>query len=505
MGRSWNSWAARPFSLYGKEHARFTRENTARVIEAVLADSYENIVEMSKDRQNPGLVYIAAKAIIGAAQRKEFGTVDKLLDRIIGKANQPIELLPISAREHDAVVSFPDFVVNAGYKPPYPLQVEMKEFGIDQPGAKLLLGARGYGKTDYVVILGVAYSLYLDQTAARIEARQPEQSFLLVTKSDERNASILTEIAKAAAANGVLFEKQSNKAIRVKGLQGKDHSVSAITIGSSSIRGRHPKKIIMDDPVTEEDQSEATRKQAERVYNELSKLTSDVLIIGQPVHKFDLYEKLRPLLNKLEVCHGEIPELDHDLEAQRLAGVSEESIQASYFLKVISEAGNPLENVSFIKEFPKGDSSIAFIDPSFEGGDFTALTILKKYMDGVVVFGKVWKRAWYNCMDDMSAAMVKCGVQRVCFETNALGDQPVIMLRELMDGVGVVGKKSTGHKHSRISAAGPFAKSIHIAETSDRLYIEQIVKYEYGAKNDDAPDSLASALEWVGLIRGRTT
>jgi hypothetical protein len=69
--------------------------------------------------------------------------------------------------------------------------------------------------------------------------------------------------------------------------------------------------------------------------------------------------------------------------------------------------------------------------------------------------------------------------------------------------VGVVGKKSLGNKHARIMAAGPFSKSIHLAKNSDPIYIAQIVKYEYGAKNDDAPDSLASALEWIGLIRGK--
>src|SRR5690606_5292554 len=155
--------------------------------------------------------------------------------------------------------------------------------------ARMILGARGYGKTDYVVILGMAYSIYLDH----------QDSFLLVTKSTERNSAILAETAKALRANGVERERESAQTVRVSGLMGKDHSVSAITIGASSIRGRHPKKIIMDDPVTEDDVSEATRKRVQRVYNELSKLTDNILIIGQPVHKFDLYETLRPLLNRM--------------------------------------------------------------------------------------------------------------------------------------------------------------------------------------------------------------
>lgn len=393
-------------------------------------------------------------------------------------------------------VSFERFCEKAGYPKPFPKQIEMHQFAMKETVARLLLGSRGYGKTDYVVILGIAYEIYLD----------PQYSSLLVTKSEERNSAILDEIAKALTANGVSFEKKNASCIRVRGLHGKDHSVSSVTIGASSIRGRHPDLVVMDDPVTEEDVSEATRKKVQRVYNELSKLCSNILVIGQPVHKFDLYETLRPLLKKMEVPHGSIPELDHDLEAQRLAGVSEESIQASYFLKVISEVGYPLEKCKQdLDELPAGDC-VAFIDPSFEGGDYTALSIVKSHFEGVAVQGHVYKRAWYDCIDEMAKRLEAAGVRRVCFETNSLGDQPVTMLRDVLPhSIGVVGKRSSGHKHSRIVAAGAFAPMIHIAKTSDRLYIDQVTKYEYGAKNDDAPDSLASALEWIGLIRGKTT
>jgi hypothetical protein len=260
--------------------------------------------------------------------------------------------------------------------------------------------------------------------------------------------------------------------------------------------------VLMDDPVTEEDVSEATRKRVQRVYNEVSKLCPNVLVIGQPVHKADLYGSLRPLLKKLELPHGSIPELDHDLEAQRLAGVSEASIQASYFLKVVSETGFPLENVKLIDTFPVGDS-FAFIDPSFEGGDYTALTILRGYF----VQGHVWKRAWNHCLPEIVEKLRVNGVKRLGFETNCLGDMPLGILREALkeDGIGVVGKYSNDNKHSRILGAGVYAPLIHLSKTSDRVYLEQVINYEYGATNDDAPDSLASCLEMVGLIRGKQT
>lgn len=389
--------------------------------------------------------------------------------------------------------SFEDFCVAAGYPHPYPKQIEMMNFGINESGARLLLGARGYGKTDYVVILGIAYKLYLD----------PKFTVLIITKSKERNAAILREISQACKANGMVFEKENSTCLRVAGLLGKDHSVSSVTIKTVTLRGRHPDMTVMDDPVTPDDISEATRLHVERVYNEVNKLCSNILIVGQPVHKFDLYETLRPLLNKMEVVHGSIPELDHDLEAQRLAGVSEESIQASYFLSVASDTSTPFAKIKSIEEYPIGDS-VAFIDPSFEGGDFTAISIVRTYFEGIVVIGFCYRKAWNHCLDEIAEKLVTYRVRKLCFETNSLGDQPLdVLAKEFGKDVGIIGKKSNTNKHSRIMAAGAFAPIIHMAQGSDKTYKDQVIKYEYNAKNDDAPDSLASCLEWIGFIRGK--
>lgn len=433
--------------------------------------------------------------------------------RKAGMYKDTLHVLPSAATTGDTgVVSFQVFVERAGFPKPFPKQEEMRAFVIDETVTRLLLGARGLGKTDYCTMLGVAYDLYQDWFKGKVEGKPPTMSNLIVTKSAGRNAAMVSVIAKALTANGVPLEKENSSCIRVKGLLGKDHSIDCITVGAKSARGRHPKRILMDDPVTEEDDSESTRKKVKKLYNELMKLTTNLCIIGQPVHKFDLYEELRSIVKKMEVPHGSIPELDHDIEAQRLAGVSDESISASYFLKVISETGMPLEKVRYVDRYftpvsEGGDGpppSVAFIDPSFEGGDFTALTILTEHFDGVKVKGKCYKRAWYDCIDEMAEQMEACGVQRICFETNSLGDQPVRMMRDVVpEGVGVVGKKSTDNKHSRILAAGAYAKKIYLSKDSDRIYIDQVTKYERGAKNDDAPDSLASCLEWVGLIRGK--
>jgi len=391
--------------------------------------------------------------------------------------------------------SFHEFCSKAGYPAPFDKQVSMMEFGIDLEEPRLLLGSRGYGKTDYITLLGVAYDMY----------RNPSGSTtVIITKSKDRNSAILGSIADACRKNGMDFEIENTTRLRVQGLQGKEDSVSAVPIRAKSLRGRHPHRVIMDDPVTEDDVSEATRSQARRVLNEVMKLTKNVLLIGQPAHQYDLYADVRGKVKTLELPYGTIPELDADLDAQRLAGVSEASISASYMLKVLTEGTTPFESVRYLDSFPTGESAVAFIDPSFEGGDYTALSIVKAHMQGVAVVGFVYKKAWNHCLDDMLPKLQKYNVKRLAFETNSLGEQPIELLRKLFGSIGVIGRKSNTNKHSRIMAAGAFAHLIHLSKQSDKTYLDHVVKYEYKSKFDDAPDSLASCLEWIGLIRGKT-
>jgi hypothetical protein len=396
--------------------------------------------------------------------------------------------------------SFLEFIEAAGYPVPYPKQIEMSEFGLVQfDNPRLLLGARGYGKTDYVTILRVAYKVYLLGAA---------YSCLIVTKEKKRAGAIISEIATALRANGVVLEKENSSCVRVQGRIGKDHSVEGLSI-RSGFRGRHPDEAIMDDPVTEEDVSQATREQVERKYNELLKLTKNVLIIGQPAHNQDLYAKLRPLLNKLEVPFGQIPELDHDLEAMRLAGVDSRSIEMSYHLRIPKDGTNPFDGIKYIDSFPVGDptrdTAIAFIDPSHEGGDYTALTIMKGYFAGMAIVGFCWKKGWNHCLDEMVPHLKKYNVKKLGFETNSLGDMPITMLMDLLKntGIGVIGRRSNNNKHSRIVAAGAYSHLLHLSKESDTTYTNQVVQYEYKATNDDAPDSLATGLEWIGLIKGK--
>ena len=399
-------------------------------------------------------------------------------------------------------VSFEEFCANAGYHRPFPKQVEMAEFALMETSPRVLLGARGYGKTDYVTIAAVAYAVYVDWFTHKHRGTSLRETNLIISKSKARNTAIIEEIAVALTKNGVVLDKQNATSIRVQGLTGKEHSVEVLTI-KSSFRGRHPFRLLMDDPVTEEDTSEAMRNLVKTKYNEAYKLCKNLVIIGQPAHAFDLYADLRPILKVMEVPHGTIPQLDADLEAMKLAGVDPHSIEMSYHLRVPEEGQAIFAGVKYIGEFG-GGPSVAFIDPS-EGKDYTAISIGKKTFDAFCFVGNAWKKPWYHCLDDIVEMLIKYGVKKLAFETNKHGNQPVLQLRKLLKphGIGVVGVYSDSNKHAVIEAAGSYSHLIHLSQESGKKYIELIVKYEAGSKYDDPPDSLARLLEWIGLIRGK--
>ena len=107
----------------------------------------------------------------------------KLLDLLIPKENNA-DLFTESV-----VTSYPkefaDFCEAAGYPRPFPKQIEMAEL-VRGDGPRLLLGSRGYGKTDYGVTCNIPYCLLDD----------PSDTWLILTKEKDRGQEVLSEISR---------------------------------------------------------------------------------------------------------------------------------------------------------------------------------------------------------------------------------------------------------------------------------------------------------------------
>jgi len=395
--------------------------------------------------------------------------------------------------------TFQQFCELAGYPVPYPKQEEMRRFAFpddeDKKKPRLILGARGYGKTDYITILGLGFEIY----------KHPETRAVLMTKEFERGKEIMAEVAIVLERVGVKMKGLSQRKIYVDGVSGKEPTLTTLAVRSKGLRGRHPDLIFLEDLITPDDSSEAERRRVQKVYEEVLKLTTNVVLIGQPVHKLDLLQKLRFLIPTLMVKYGDIPELDVDLIAQRAAGVSEASIAASYHLEILDDASLPFGNLK--KCDYAAPNCVAFIDPSHKGGDYTALAIGGMHFKNLVVSGFAFKKAWYDCLDDFKLLFEFFGVKSVCFETNNLGDEPVIRMRQL--GAACVGKNSTENKHRRIINCAFFSDHIKLHEVADgfdseimqanQIFMQQVKDYEYRVKFDDSPDALAGLSEYLGI------
>lgn len=404
-------------------------------------------------------------------------------------ATPPEGTAPTAKRD---LVTFEEFCERAGYPKPFPKQIEMKDFVIHGTEPRMLLGTRGIGKTEYTTVNGIAYAIY----------RDPNDTTILSTKVQTNGRSMLKAISRALKANGVELDIDNSDEIRVKGCTRREHNVIFVTIGSGGFRTNHPKRVVFDDPVVPGKVSEADRAQAKTSYEEAIKLTDNIVIIGQPVDFRDLYAHLRGIVTTMEVPYGSIPELDHDLDVQRKAGVDEKSIQASYFLKVTPEGDASFHDINLIDTFPASSGAYAFIDPA-DGGDTTCIGAFAEHMTGMAIVGRAFKKAWHNCLPEFVEFCVKYGVKKVGFEVNKFGTGPLKDLREVLGphGISVEGKYTHSNKEARIGLAARYSKNMFLSKQSDPEYRRQVVEYSHDAKNDDAPDTIASFLEWAGRIR----
>lgn len=393
--------------------------------------------------------------------------------------------------------SFSEFCTRAGYPEPYEKQIDFMRFAFEQNqnGPSMLLGFRGSGKTDYVSILGVAKKLFDD----------PNFKILMVTKENERGKEIVSEVREVMERNGAKFKNKAKKKLILKGSSGKEPNLLCLTIRSRGFRGRHPDLIIMEDPITPEDTSATERKRVKKVYEELYKLTPNLFIIGQPVHKLDLYQELRDVIPTYFLRWGDIPELSKDLEAQRKAGVSEESIQASYFLNIMDDLSLPFGKIETVEYY--GEKNVAYIDPSHKGGDYTAMAVGGVKFNKVPVVGFAFQKAWYDCLPEFAEIFKRYNVGRVCVETNGLGEMPVIEMNKM--GIPACGHNSTKKKHERILNAAQFINDLKLVQVlsgkpeliqGNKIFIDLVKNYEYKIEHDDPPDALAGLLVFMGVL-----
>lgn len=404
---------------------------------------------------------------------------------------------------------FSDFLKAVGFDfEPYELQKNMVDFAGKKGKVKLLQATRGVGKTDLITIGLTLWHIHL----------YPKKTHLLIGSGFDIAKGWIEVIGSYIIDNPLLFDRVSVGKTKIRTYQNRTNKDATVAIGTirTVLRGKHPNRFVLDDLLTLENESAVVKEVVKKKYSEILSLNkektevTDIIVIGNPVSKNDLYFDLKtsPEIAKLEIWNDDLPtEHRKDIHALRASGVREYEIQANYFGNIIARDDTPFANISLASDVPfeKYQAGVAYIDPAFSNdGDYTALTYLAidQVKEKIFVWGYCWKKSWYNCLEDMFEILKKHDPSRLFFEKNSVGETfcTVCIERGYPAPIGVINKIK---KEKRIAAIQSVINHIHLVDNfSNKIYNEQILGYNYvKSMHDDAPDSLAGCLERVAIIR----
>lgn len=147
----------------------------------------------------------------------------------------------------------------------------------------------------------------------------------------------------------------------------------------------------------------------------------------------------------------------------------------------------------------------SWLDPSFKGGDYCALSHLGrvKSTGKVILFGTAWKCAWN--MSPAFPAIVKqirkWGPDKFWFEDNSLGTVPKSEFAR--EGLNAIGVTTIINKEDKIYKVAAFTKDLIALSKpqSNSVWFDLVVDYTDEAEYDDPPDSAASLIVQTGMIK----
>lgn len=155
--------------------------------------------------------------------------------------------------------------------------------------------------------------------------------------------------------------------------------------------------------------------------------------------------------------------------------------------------GYPFANIDLIRT-NDAPQSFAFLDPSFAGGDFTALSFAANYGGKLLTWGMCWRESWNHVKEEIVDLLKEHNCVSFYYESNSLGDTP----QEIFADYGIDAQPwySLGNKHARIYRGAHHieGKALICTNKSNDEYVKNVLDYSDEAANDDAPDSLVSNL-----------
>lgn len=144
---------------------------------------------------------------------------------------------------------------------------------------------------------------------------------------------------------------------------------------------------------------------------------------------------------------------------------------------------------------------VAFLDPSFKGGDFTALTFIAQVRGYVFAWGFCFHHSWNGAIDQIAEKVNSFPVTEFYYEDNGVGTAPQDYFA--VRGIDATPRTTLGNKHDRIFRVGAFLSLMRlrfVGNWSNQEWLTQTKKFNKDAEYDDAPDSLTNAAVRGGIV-----
>lgn len=233
-------------------------------------------------------------------------------------------------------------------------------------------------------------------------------------------------------------------------------------------------------------------------------------LFAMNVHKpiDPIVAKLRTMKNQSVIIHVNIFDLPEEFQDPQLIQEAAAQEGEAYYAHVwlgepfANFGGFPFISHNYYSSETNPTAYYAFLDPSFKGGDFTALSFLGEHPEyGAVAWGFCWRRAWYDCIDDIVKLYKRYRPNVFWYEDNSLGAVPQNMLAQR--NIPTSAKTSLFNKESRIYKAAMYTKNLiaFLESQSNNDYIENVRYYNDQADNDDGADAYASTIIHSGIVR----
>ena len=351
---------------------------------------------------------------------------------------------------------------------------------------RALLASRDKGKSQIVTILGSAWQIYQDRSI----------KIGIMSFKHANAAKLLNRSVEILEAMGVGI-RHTNDGWYTG--ENKDHTPSLMAMGlNTTVRGMHFDYLIMDDPLTVNEQFSAKYIARSRYFvNEGSSIARRIILIGQLLTRNDLYYDAYGNTGNayyvLQSWHGDIPQLDKDLDYETRS-MGKKDVARNYLGYIDDNEEAIFQGIQFDDARPQGDV-YACIDPSAKGRDYTAVAIGWVVHARLVIYGKIYKKHWGDCLDEITVLTKNCKI--VYYEDNqgrALGR----FLKER--GVRNVGVTSTANKIAKIYGLRGLIQMdrLRLSNSMEADAIMQIKNWTETAEHDDLPDAIAMLVHKMG-------